>query len=108
MASIVVSLLGSNTARQREHQLPDRMVVVKLLKDTQRSSTPFTSLSFRREGFQRNLIRRDPVFAAVRKRVRDVNVPSALLHTEQKLHVSTGDIFKNIIIGIILCDIPYI
>ena len=94
MASIVVALLGSNTARQREHQLPDRMVVVKLLKDTQRSSTPFTSLSFRREGFQRNIIKRDPVFAAVRKRVRDINVPATLLHAEQKLHVSTGGIFK--------------
>lgn len=89
MASIVAALLGSST---RMHAFPDRMVTVKLLKDTQRSSTPFTSLSLRREGLQRNIIKRDPVFAAVRKRVRDINISSNLLHTEQKLHVSTGRI----------------
>lgn len=56
MVSIVTAL--ARPTSQRERDMQDRMVTLKLLKDTDRFSAPFTSLSLRKESVQRHYIGR--------------------------------------------------
>jgi hypothetical protein len=72
------------------------MVVVKLLKDTQRITAPFTSLSLRKEQVQYNYMRKDNMLMAARKRFRDLCVANGSLRFEQQLHVA-----NNVGVGIL-------
>lgn len=76
---------------QRERDLPpDKVVTLKLLKDTTRFSAPFTSLSLHEASVQKSYIRRDNVMAAARKRFGDLNVANGPLRLDQQLFVTAN------------------